>query len=274
MASAERGVSAGALITIVQPAARAGAIFRVIMALGKFLRVRLARYGRRMSYQGVIKPQTPTGCLITVLRVLGKGEGTVGPYVLRRSAKVLIMAKGRVVSPHSLCGKPAHKTGTVRNLALGLGKRLAILRGKDQGQVIGILLHCLKQFEEVALTLVRRQLCPEGESRFRCHLNASALFSRGCLRAHDCFLDLAAGHVGHLPKLLARCRVGHRERQSVGRIDPLTIDKAFGTEQRRIGQLALIRVTYQLCVAVPRKRLTARSCVRVVVTILLWLLGM
>lgn len=37
MARADKGVSAGALMTTVQPAARAGAILRVIMALGKFL---------------------------------------------------------------------------------------------------------------------------------------------------------------------------------------------------------------------------------------------
>jgi hypothetical protein len=97
--------------------------------------------------------------------------------------------------------------------------------------------------------LVGCQLCPEREGRLRCHLNVSALFSKGYLRTghlhtHDCFLDLAAGHVRHLPKLLASRRVGDRERQSVGRIDPLTIDIAFGTEQRRVGQLTLIRDTY------------------------------
>lgn len=77
MARADKGVSAGALMTTVQPAARAGAILRVIMALGKFLYNNGAmsnwNLGSKGSvpHQGVIKPHTPTGCLITVLRVPG-----------------------------------------------------------------------------------------------------------------------------------------------------------------------------------------------------------
>ena len=47
-ASADKGVSAAGLITIVQPAASAGEAFRVIIALGKF--------------HGVIAVTTPTGC--------------------------------------------------------------------------------------------------------------------------------------------------------------------------------------------------------------------
>ena len=54
-AKADKGVCSAGLITIVQPAAIAGAILRVIMALGKF--------------QGVIATQTPTGCLRTIKRL-------------------------------------------------------------------------------------------------------------------------------------------------------------------------------------------------------------
>ena len=54
-ASAESGVSSAGLITIVQPAAIAGAILRVIMAIGKF--------------QGVIATQTPMGCFKTIRRL-------------------------------------------------------------------------------------------------------------------------------------------------------------------------------------------------------------
>ena len=46
-ARAERGVSAAGLITTGQPAASAGAAFRVIMAFGKF--------------QGVMQATTPMG---------------------------------------------------------------------------------------------------------------------------------------------------------------------------------------------------------------------
>ena len=48
-ASIDSGVWAAGLITIVQPAATAGPILRVPMAIGKF--------------HGVISRQTPTGCL-------------------------------------------------------------------------------------------------------------------------------------------------------------------------------------------------------------------
>ena len=54
-ANADNGVSSAGLITMVQPAAIAGAILRVIMAIGKF--------------QGVIATQTPIGCLRTIKRL-------------------------------------------------------------------------------------------------------------------------------------------------------------------------------------------------------------
>ena len=50
-ASADNGVASAGLITTVQPAARAGATLRVIIAIGKF--------------HGVIAAQTPIGCLMT-----------------------------------------------------------------------------------------------------------------------------------------------------------------------------------------------------------------
>ena len=64
-ASAVSGVSGAGLTTKVQPAARPGAHLRVIIAAGKF--------------QGVIAAQTPTGCLATMMREFGKGEGMVSP---------------------------------------------------------------------------------------------------------------------------------------------------------------------------------------------------
>ena len=54
-ARAERGVNSAGLITMVQPAAMAGAILRVIIAIGKF--------------QGVIATHTPMGCLSTIKRL-------------------------------------------------------------------------------------------------------------------------------------------------------------------------------------------------------------
>ena len=51
-ANADSGVASAGLMTTVQPAARAGATLRVIIAIGKF--------------HGVIAAQTPIGCLMTM----------------------------------------------------------------------------------------------------------------------------------------------------------------------------------------------------------------
>src|SRR5689334_5041535 len=67
MANAVSGVSDGGFTTTGQPAARAGATLRVIMASGKF--------------HGVMAAATPTDCLITTsLRSFVCG-GITSPYV-------------------------------------------------------------------------------------------------------------------------------------------------------------------------------------------------
>ena len=65
-ANAEKGVSGAGLMTIGQPAAKAGAAFRVIMAAGKF--------------HGVMATVTPIGCLITTIRLSVPCDGIVSPY--------------------------------------------------------------------------------------------------------------------------------------------------------------------------------------------------
>ena len=64
-ASAEKGVAVAGLTTIVQPAASAGPALRVIMAAGKF--------------HGVIAAQTPTGSLVTTIRLPAACCGIVSP---------------------------------------------------------------------------------------------------------------------------------------------------------------------------------------------------
>jgi hypothetical protein len=64
-ARAVRGVSPAGLITAVQPAARAGATFRVIIAAGKF--------------HGVIAATTPIGWRITMMRASARWLGIVSP---------------------------------------------------------------------------------------------------------------------------------------------------------------------------------------------------
>src|SRR5690606_7190889 len=66
--SAVSGVSEAGLKTTVQPAARAGATFRVIIASGKF--------------QGVMAATTPIPCLMVTIRFSALGEGMVSPYAL------------------------------------------------------------------------------------------------------------------------------------------------------------------------------------------------
>src|SRR6185295_19758915 len=65
-AVAESGVSDGGLMRKVQPAASAGAAFRVIMAFGKF--------------HGVTAATTPIGSLKTRIRLPGAKVGMTSPY--------------------------------------------------------------------------------------------------------------------------------------------------------------------------------------------------
>src|SRR5699024_11678057 len=66
------GVFTAGLHIIVQPAANAGAILRVIIAAGKF--------------QGVIAPTTPTGNLSITIFLDGVLAGIVRPYTLFASS--------------------------------------------------------------------------------------------------------------------------------------------------------------------------------------------
>ena len=64
-ASAENGVAEAGFDTIVQPTASAGPTLRVIIAAGKF--------------HGVIAAHTPTGCLMTTMRLSAWWPGIVSP---------------------------------------------------------------------------------------------------------------------------------------------------------------------------------------------------
>jgi hypothetical protein len=64
-AKAEKGVAVAGFSTIVQPAASAGPALRVIIAAGKF--------------HGVIAAQTPTGSLVTTMRLSEACAGIVSP---------------------------------------------------------------------------------------------------------------------------------------------------------------------------------------------------
>ena len=66
IASAENGVCSAGLMTIVQPAASAGAALRVSIAAGKF--------------HGVIAAQTPTGSFCTSKRSPARSVGITSPY--------------------------------------------------------------------------------------------------------------------------------------------------------------------------------------------------
>lgn len=72
-AFAVNGVSPGDFATTVHPAARAGATFLVIIAAGKF--------------QGVMRPQTPMGCLIVITLLPGTEAPIVSPYALGASSE-------------------------------------------------------------------------------------------------------------------------------------------------------------------------------------------
>ena len=69
---AERGVSGAGFPINVQPAAKAAAILRVSIAIGKF--------------QGVIAATTPIGCFKTRMRFVGESDGIISPYTRTASS--------------------------------------------------------------------------------------------------------------------------------------------------------------------------------------------
>ena len=66
--SVEAGVCSAVLTTKVQPAARAGASFKVSSKSGEF--------------HGVIAPTTPIGSFLVYTKKLGLSEGMVSPWIL------------------------------------------------------------------------------------------------------------------------------------------------------------------------------------------------
>ena len=100
-ARADSGVSSEGLIKQVQPAARAAEHLRNIMAMGKF--------------QGVMRADTPTGCLVTMERLPFIKGGRVSPYVLLASS-----------ANHSM--KDAPYTASARDSAIGLPCNDNVLR--------------------------------------------------------------------------------------------------------------------------------------------------
>jgi hypothetical protein len=83
------GVSPGDLATTVQPAARAGPIFRVIIAAGKFHlnpSELLLNLPIELNPYGVINPQTPTGSLIVTTLLPATDAGIASPYILGASS--------------------------------------------------------------------------------------------------------------------------------------------------------------------------------------------
>ena len=116
-ASIDSGVCFAGFTTIVQPAAMAGPILRVPIAIGKF--------------HGVIIRHGPTGCCMTSTR----------PAPLRRDCVV-------AVDPQRLLGEPAEELGRVGDLGLRLGERLAHLERHQQRQVVGALGEQLERLPE------------------------------------------------------------------------------------------------------------------------------
>ena len=104
-ASIDSGVCWAGLITIVQPAATAGPILRVPMAMGKFHGVT-----SRHDADGLAHDQEPARAV--------------------RGRRVL------AVDAHGLLGEPPEELRRVGDLALRLGERLAHLHRHEQGEVV------------------------------------------------------------------------------------------------------------------------------------------
>ena len=149
---ADRGVSLAGLHTTVQPAARAGPIFRASMALGKF--------------HGVMQATTPTGCLMQTMRLSLEGLGD-----------------GVAVHPLGLFREPLDVVGAVGDLPAGLGQGLALLRGQNPRQVFLVLHHQVEPAPQQRGALLDRGVPPvlEGPGG---GLDRAAGFGRGRNRRH------------------------------------------------------------------------------------------
>ena len=167
-ASAENGVSSAGLTTTVQPAASAGPILRAIIADGK---------------------------------VPGRDRGDDTDRLLEHEdAPVLRVARDHVaVDAPRLLGKPLDEGCGVADLAAGLGERLALLGGHDDGEVFLVLEHQRVQPLEHGRAILRGLRAPAGQRArapprwLRACRPRSCLApcraprrSRGCARARSC----------------------------------------------------------------------------------------
>lgn len=184
IARAEKGVSAGALITTVHPAARAGASLRVIMAFGKFLPERSFKsvtstdsQEGEQAYQGVMRPQTPIGCLMTLFLVPGIALGTLWPYVLvwmiesqrviLRQSKVSVLNEPHRESrahniPNRLSGEPVYESGSICYFAFGFCQWFPVFRREDQCEIISVGTHEGEEGVEIGLALIGGECRPGG----------------------------------------------------------------------------------------------------------------
>ncbi len=130
-ARAVSGVSSAGLMTTGQPAARAGATLRVIMASGKF--------------QGVMAAHTPMGWRDD-----------------HQAAVVVELRQGLAVDAFGFLGEPLDKTRAVGDFALGLGKGLALLGGHDAAQVFLVGHQQLVPLEQDGVALLAGLAAPGG----------------------------------------------------------------------------------------------------------------
>ena len=128
-ARAERGVCSAGLITIVQPAAIAGATLRVIIAVGKF--------------QGVIATQTPIGCLRTIILLSDQVvDGTAPATRLPSSANHSIKEFPYMISPlASAKGLPCSKVMSLAKSSAFASMRLNHLRIIAERSLASLFFH-------------------------------------------------------------------------------------------------------------------------------------
>ena len=191
MARAEKGVALAGLTTMVQPAARAGPALRVIMAMRE-----VPGRDRGAHAHGLLQHQDPA-----------RGHG------LRDDV---------AIDPLGFLREPLEERGAVGDLALGLGQRLALLAGHQEGEVVGVGHDQLEPAAQDRRPLLGG-LGPPGRQRPLGGLDRPA--------------RLGHADAGHGADGLAVGRVGDLDGLAVVGVDPRAVDVALLAEQALVGEL-------------------------------------
>jgi len=158
---------------------------------------------------------TPTGSLVTMMRLLGDDDAAPLP---RRGDGVAIDAA-------RFLGEPLHIGGAHAHLAARLGQRLALLKGEENGEILLILADDVSEAKQDLRPLAGGFRPPGRKRRLSCGDGASGL---------------GPAAVGHAAEMLAGRRIGDIEGLAGIGAHPLSGDQVGVALEGKIGQHGVV----------------------------------